>query len=60
CLSFGAPTLTDQYPFDDQKRKTGMLPGTTKGANCRYTTYGSTFMNIFFYCYTQTKSNTKA
>ncbi|MBD2003276.1 MULTISPECIES: hypothetical protein [Cyanophyceae] len=26
CLSFGAPTLTDQYPFDAQKRKTGMLP----------------------------------
>ncbi|MBD2005194.1 hypothetical protein H6F63_18585 [Trichocoleus sp. FACHB-40] len=26
CLSFGAPTLTDQYPFDPQKRKTGMLP----------------------------------
>ncbi|MEG4109300.1 hypothetical protein QUA04_24760, partial [Microcoleus sp. S13_C5] len=25
-LSFGAPTLTDQYPFDAQKRKTGMLP----------------------------------
>ncbi|MBD2004559.1 hypothetical protein [Funiculus sociatus] len=28
CLSFGAPTLTDQYPFDAQKRKTGMLPST--------------------------------
>ena len=26
CLSFAAPTLTDQYPFDAQKRKTGMLP----------------------------------
>ncbi len=26
CLSFGAPTLTDQYPFDAQKCKTGMLP----------------------------------
>ena len=30
CLSFGAPTLTDQYPFDDQKRKTGMLPVTSR------------------------------
>jgi len=33
CLSFGAPTLTDQYLFDAQKRKTGMLPSQRAIAN---------------------------
>lgn len=54
CLSFGAPTLTDQYPFDDQKRKTGMLPfriaiAAKEISKKKYLTLGSALKNKFTY-----------